>query len=151
MKLKNVICLGSGDDERLPSVARRTAFAAAAGDRGARTAPVSALDAATLRGWRREGVSAVIAENPTVAEALGALLASEGLRVPDDLSAACLEIPQRSGRAAGWSHLVIPKREVGRRTVSVLRAILAEELPLAHHEDIRCSPHHLGTITTIDR
>lgn len=140
----------AGDDERLPSVARRIAFADAAGERGARTIPVSELDAAALRGWMRDGVSAVIAENPIVAETLGALLATEGLRVPDDLSAACLEIPLRSGRAAGWSHLVIPKREVGRRTVNVLRAILAEELPLDHHEHIRCSPHHLGTITTID-
>jgi DNA-binding LacI/PurR family transcriptional regulator len=98
----------------------------------------------------RDGVSAVIAESPDVAETLGALLATEGLRVPDDLSAVCLETPLRSGRAAGWSHLVIPKREVGRRTVNVLRAILAEELPLDHHEDSRCSPHHRGTITTID-
>lgn len=138
----------AGDDARLPSRARRTAFAAAAGEDEARMISQSALDATTVQNWSREGVTAVVAENPIAAEALGAAITRAGLRVPDDFSAACLETPLRSGRSAGWSHLVIPKREVGARTMKVLSGILGGDLPRDHHEMIRCLPHHLGSIAS---
>lgn len=141
----------AGDDERLPSLARRTAFLAAAGRDQSLILPQSQVAIEVVKRWSDDGVTAVVAENPSIAEVLGSTLSQAGFRVPDDFSAACLETPVRSGRSAGWSHLVIPKREVGARTVKVLSAILEEDLPLNHHELIRCLPHHLGTIVPADR
>ncbi|GAA1484332.1 LacI family DNA-binding transcriptional regulator [Brachybacterium fresconis] len=139
-----------GDDARLPSVARREAFdAATVGDETHRV-PLSQLTRDVVEQWIRDGVSAVVAENPTVAESLASTTARAGLRFPDDLSAVCLERPLRSGRTAGWSHLVIPKQEVGSRSVKVLAAILDRDLPADHHGMIRCLPHHLGTIAPVE-
>lgn len=135
-----------GEDERLPSVARREAFAAATADDETHRVALSGLTRDVVEQWARDGVTAVVAENPTVAETLAAAVSRAGLRTPDDFSAVCLERPLLSGRTAGWSHLVIPKHEVGSRTVRALAAILDGELPTDHHGLIRCLPHHLGTI-----
>ncbi|GAA1490239.1 LacI family DNA-binding transcriptional regulator [Brachybacterium sacelli] len=137
-----------GDDERLPSKARREAFAAATAEDETHRVTPSELSRELVEHWVRDGVSAVVAENPAVAESLAAAVSRAGLRIPDDLSAVCLERPLRSGRTAGWSHLVIPKHEVGSRTVRALAAILDGELPTDHHGLIRCLPHHLGTIAS---
>lgn len=139
-----------GDDQRLPSLARRSAFArAGTGDDSVFLASHD-LTPETVAEWRREGVTAVMAENPQVAEDVERCVSRSGLRVPDDFAAAALEVPIRSGRAAGWSHLIIPKRDIGIRSVAVLSAILDGKLPHDHHETMQCLPHHLGTLPPIE-
>lgn len=136
----------AGDDERLPSRARREAFMAATRDDARLMVRSSEVSAEQIREWVQQGISTVIAENPMVAEGVAMAASRADLRVPDALSAVCLEVPLRNGRAAGWSHLLIPKRDVGIRTVAVLAAILDGKLPRGHHETVRCLPHHLGSI-----
>lgn len=138
------------ENERLPSLARRAAFASAT--RGDETS-IAALTEVTpelIRRWKQEGVTAILAENPEVAEAIERAVSRAGLRIPDDFSAACLEVPLRSGRAASWSHLIIPKREAGIRSVAVLGGILDGKLPRDHHETVQCLPHHLGTLSMLE-
>lgn len=138
----------AGDDDRLPSRARRDSFRAATRDDASVIVGGSELGVEQMRDWVRRGVTTVVAENPLIAEGVAITANRAGLRVPDHLSAVSLEVPLRNGRAAGWSHLVIPKRDVGIRTVGVLAAILDGKLPRGHHETVQCLPHHLGTITS---
>ncbi|MGP9538367.1 LacI family DNA-binding transcriptional regulator [Brachybacterium sp. AOP43-C2-M15] len=140
-----------GADTRLPALARRAAFAAATSADESTTTTLFDVRPELIARWREDGVTAVIAENPEVAETLEQSVSRLGLRIPDDLSAACLEVPLRSGRAASWSHLIIPKREVGIRSIAVLSGILDGSLPRDHHESMQCVPHHLGTISPLER
>lgn len=144
------IAYAQGTDSRLPALARRSAITAATADDDLVTATLPEVRPELIERWRQDGVTAVIAENPGVAEALEQSASRLDLRIPEDLSAACLEVPLRSGRAAGWSHLIIPKREVGIRSVTVLGAILDGSLPRDHHEAMQCLPHHLGTISPLE-
>ncbi|WP_226985897.1 LacI family DNA-binding transcriptional regulator [Brachybacterium sp. FME24] len=136
----------AGDNARLPSLARRHAFAASTRGDTTQILTETEFDENTLGTWRDSGITAVIAENPDIAEKVERAAARAGLRVPDDFSAACLDTPLRSGRSASWSHLLIPKREVGIRSVNLLAAILDGKLPRGHHDSVQCASHHLGTI-----
>jgi len=136
----------AGDDERLPSRARREAFLAATRDDTSVIVGGSELGIDQMKDWVQQGVTTVIAENPLIAEGVAMTATRASLRIPERLSAVSLEVPLRNGRAAGWSHLVIPKRDVGVRTVGLLAAILDGKLPRGHHETIQCLPHHLATI-----
>lgn len=138
-----------GENTRLPSLSRRKAFESSTRSDVTSVLTESELDEAALRGWKDAGITAIVAENPDLAEKVEQIVARAGLRIPDDFSAACLDTPQRSGRSASWSHLVIPKREVGTRSVSLLAAILDGKVPLGHHETVQCAPHHLGTIAPL--
>lgn len=135
-----------GSAATLPALARRKAFAAVTRGDATETAAASQLTPELVAQWKQGGVTAVLAENPEAAETVERAVSRLGLRIPDDLSAACLEVPARSGRAAGWSHLIIPKREIGIRSVAVLGGIFDGKLPRNHHETMSCLPHHLGTI-----
>lgn len=139
------------EDVRLPSVARRKAFAGATLGDETVSAAASALSPELVSEWKRDGVTAVIAENPRMAEAIERNVSRAGMRVPDDFSAACLEVPFRDGRAASWSHLIIPKREAGARSVAVLGGILDGNLSRDHHEVVQCLPHHMGTLSPRER
>ncbi|MGO2821382.1 MAG: LacI family DNA-binding transcriptional regulator [Brachybacterium tyrofermentans] len=138
-----------GEDSRLPSLSRRSAFQSSTRSDITSVLTESELDEAALLGWKDAGITAIVTENPVLAEKVEQIVVRAGLRIPEDFSAACLDTPLRSGRSASWSHLVIPKRQVGMRSVSLLAAILDGKLPLGHHETVQCAPHHLGTIAPL--
>lgn len=131
-----------------PFLTRRSAFREAVSSRGgqARFIDEGDLSAGIVRDWRDWGATAVVAEDGDVATTVARLAGETGVRIPDDLSAVCLNDPLEPGPAGHWSHLRIPKFEVGRRVVRVLSEILDGHLPRDHHELVACPPHDDTTL-----
>jgi DNA-binding LacI/PurR family transcriptional regulator len=97
------------------------------------------VDAALLRGWLRDGVTAVVVEETDTGaafEAVAAAVAEAGLSCPDDLSLAVLGRPPSravtnravtsravtNGVVTGFE---VPRREMGRRAVRLLADLVA--------------------------
>jgi DNA-binding LacI/PurR family transcriptional regulator len=72
------------------------------------------------------GATAVLVETTELAEELAEALDRLGLRVPDDLSVVVLDSSAPAQRAAAWSHMAIPREEMGRAAVDLLLRRLDE-------------------------
>jgi DNA-binding LacI/PurR family transcriptional regulator len=97
-----------------------------------------------VRSALHSGSTAILAETVEMAEALSAVAASLSVTIPEDLSVALLDPPSRALR--GWSHMVVPRQEMGARAVDALLALLAGELEPGHIDRMACPVVGLGTI-----
>src|SRR5690625_3923835 len=77
----------AGDDDRLPSRARRGSLEAATSDDASVIVGGSVLGVAQMRAWVRRGVTTVVAELALIAEGVALTSNPAGLRVLDPLSA----------------------------------------------------------------
>ncbi|HEY0216438.1 MAG TPA: LacI family transcriptional regulator, partial [Cellulomonas sp.] len=64
--------------------------------------------------------------------------------VPRALSVVVLD--HVAGPIAGWTHLDVPRREMGDRAVTVLLGLLDGELDVDHREVVPCGPLDLATV-----
>lgn len=97
-----------------------------------------------VRSILRSGSTAILAETVEMAEALAAVAASLAVAIPEDLSVVLLDPPSRALR--DWSHMVVPRREMGAGAVGALLALLDGELEPGHVDRIACPVVGLGTI-----
>jgi DNA-binding LacI/PurR family transcriptional regulator len=111
------------DDDALSSTDREQGVLAAARKARLRTRRIvvrESVDAALVRQWVADGVTAVVVEETDTGDlsaALFAALAAAGLTAPSDLSVATLGQPKDRPEVSGFD---VPRRELGRRAVRLL-------------------------------
>lgn len=94
---------------------------------------------AELRALLDSGTTAVLCETE---ENLASLLAAAehlGVAIPGELSIAVLERPRD---AASWSHIALPKQQMGREAVRLLLGLLDGTVPLDAAIELPCSIEH---------
>lgn len=92
------------------------------------------------------GTTAIVLEDHESAMMLGNLAEAAGVIIPDQLSTVTLDSAPRAEAPNSWSHLTVPRRELGRRAVAVLVALLDGGITPDHFEVIPCEPPLLTTI-----
>lgn len=132
-----------------PQHERHTAFTAAAAAHGLTVtaeefAEPTSFDAGRLAALLADGTTALLLETPEVGQAVADAARERGLALPRDLSVVVLD--QVSGALAGWSHLDVPRREMGDRAVSVLLGVLDGQLGPEHREVVPCGPFDPVTV-----
>lgn len=141
-----------GSDVRSgPQQERLNAFVAHRGGTEAdRLAPVLRpsfeLDADWLASERDAGTTALVLESQETAEAVARVVAASGLSVPGDMSAVCLDMPLEGGVSSDWSHITVPRRDMGARAVHLLLGLLSGELAPERHEVLACPPASSRTL-----
>lgn len=104
------------------------------------------LNADAVRKMLALGNSAIVVEGQQLASALAYVAAEMGLSIPRDLSVVVLDsVPSRSP-AHSWSQLQIPRRELGRRALSMLIDLLDGTITNTHHELLLTPPPTLATV-----
>ncbi|MFD1538534.1 LacI family DNA-binding transcriptional regulator [Nonomuraea guangzhouensis] len=135
---------------RGPQEERREAFGQFAGRARLRGPEALLAPEAVTGGWLRElldaGTTALVVESFELAGAVAVAAAEEGVRIPGDLSVACLDLPPVTGPTAGWSHVAVPRREMGARAVELLLGLLDGRIPADRHEVVTCAPLTPGTV-----
>lgn len=102
------------------------------------------VTAELLRSIMDSGSTALVVETVELGEAFSAVAAALAVAVPEDLSVVLLDPPSQALR--GWSHLVVPRREMGAGAVEALLALLDGRLEPGHVDKIACPVVGLGTI-----
>ncbi|SEG95776.1 DNA-binding transcriptional regulator, LacI/PurR family [Nonomuraea solani] len=130
-----------GTLRRGPQEERRAAFHRS---RLAASPPVLVEAEAVTGRWLREvltsATTALLVETFELAGAVAAAALAEGVEIPGDLSVVCLDLLPDSPATRGWSHIPVPKREMGARAVALLLDLLDGEIPADHHETVPCGP-----------
>ncbi|MEV6109290.1 LacI family DNA-binding transcriptional regulator [Streptomyces sp. NPDC051940] len=139
------------DVRRSPRQERLDGYTEYAERTGLRPPPPSLLpDEAVTPGWLRgllaEGTTALLVETPELAAVLARAAAGAGVSVPDELTVVGLELPPAAEPTAGWSHIAVPRREMGATAVSLLLRLLDGQVPPGHHEVLSCTPLTPGTL-----
>jgi DNA-binding LacI/PurR family transcriptional regulator len=86
---------------------------------------------------RRSGASAIVVETYELARALATTLEAAGLSTPDDLSVISLDSDPRGD--SRFSHVNVPRREMGRRAVTLLLAVIDADGSRSI-APVRCTP-----------
>jgi len=110
-----------------------------------RFGPTSDLGTAEVAAVLADGPTAVVVETPETGLALADGCAALGVDVPGELSTVVLD--HVAGPIAGWSHLDVPRREMGGRSVDVLLDLLEDRVQPDHCEVVACGPFGLETVT----
>lgn len=106
----------------------------------------SELDARKLAAYLHDGVTAVLVESSELAVALSDTAAAAGISIPGSLSMVCLDIGPRGLPVDNWSHIQVPRRELGRRAVALLVDLLDGRISQDHHELLPVTPPSFATI-----
>ncbi|MFI7703178.1 LacI family DNA-binding transcriptional regulator [Nonomuraea sp. NPDC049480] len=130
-----------GPLRRGPQEERREAFYRS---RLATSRPVLAEAEAVTGRWLREvlasATTALLIETLELAGAVAAAARDEKVEIPEELSVVCLDILPDSPATRGWSHIPVPKQEMGARAVALLLGLLDGEVPADRHETVACGP-----------
>ncbi|MEU0531847.1 LacI family DNA-binding transcriptional regulator [Amycolatopsis tolypomycina] len=108
--------------------------------------PAGHLDAAVVRGWLDEGVTALVADEAAFAVAHRAVLAA-GVEVPGDLSLAVLGRPPSGTPGPEISGFEVPRRALGREAVRLLASVVATGA--GEHRLLTCPPVAGATIASL--
>lgn len=92
------------------------------------------------------GVTAILVESYELAGALTEVARAAGIAIPEQLSMVCLDVGPRSVVAQNWSHIQVPRRELGRRAVALLIDLLNGRIAPDHHETLPIKPPSFATI-----
>lgn len=91
--------------------------------------------------------TAIITENHDLAQVVNILASSVGVLIPDQLSLVALDGAPLTAAVIPWSHITVPRRELGRRAVTVLIDLLDDRITSDYFEVVPCDPPSLDTIT----
>lgn len=106
----------------------------------------SEFDEKRLAALVEAGVTAILVESWELAVAMTAAAAKAGIDIPTDVSMVCLDVGPRSMDAPNWSHIQVPRRELGRRAVYLLMELLDGRIANDHHELLPIAPPSFATI-----
>lgn len=93
------------------------------------------------------GFTALVIESNHSATALATIARHVGLDIPRQLSVVVLDTVPDGSLAHTWSQIRMPRRELGRRAISVLMELLAGAIPNNYHESLPVEPPSITTIT----
>lgn len=116
-----------------------------------RATPPSLIDPALIDGeWLtavvNAGVTAVLAETTAHAQAIFSAAAVAHILVPTELSLVCLDVSSNPGSFVPWSHITVPRYELGRRSLQLLNDLLDGRITSDHTETLSCGAPLLTTI-----
>lgn len=141
---RSVCYLAMRDRDMSPQQERRMAFQKRADRVGLQfeIAPHADedIDADWIRRTVDRGWTALVVESHLLANRVAVSAQQANFAFPDDLSVICLDVPAADSPASGWSHIRVPRREMGRRALAILTGILDGELPPAYREVLPCHP-----------
>ncbi|MGD8195142.1 LacI family DNA-binding transcriptional regulator [Herbiconiux sp. P18] len=105
---------------------------------------VPAVTGEWVASLRDDGVTAVVAETYELARALRSALDAAGVRVPAELSVISLDSdPAGDGT---FSHVQVPRREMGRRAVSLLLDVIEGATDAGASAPVACRPPSSETV-----
>ncbi|SDF19844.1 transcriptional regulator, LacI family [Cellulosimicrobium cellulans] len=104
------------------------------------------IDAAWLTEVTRSGITALVAETTAHAQAVYSAAAAGQIAVPRDLSLVSLDVSSNPSGFLPWSHIGVPRYEMGRRSLRVLSGVLEGTLEPDHAELVACEPTGTATI-----
>lgn len=82
------------------------------------------IDADWLSMVRDSGVTGLIAETAAHAQAIYSAAATAGISIPAALSLVCLDVSPNPRSFVPWSHITVPRYELGRQSLRVLLDLL---------------------------
>lgn len=144
--------LYTGHIERLPARTERfEGYLEGCDRRGIDAGAPAWTDPMSIRGqWVadvvRSGVTAIVAETTAHAHAIHTAALAAGVHTPADLSLVCLDVSSNPGDFVPWSHIVVPRYEMGRRALHLLHRLLDDPSVAGRVDSLACEPAHLSTL-----
>lgn len=141
---RRVAYLGLSDDAE-PRLERRDGFA-----RGAQENDLTVVDQTCgelgnadghwLQRLTDGGATAVLVESASHLETVAQRCAAAGVRIPDQLSVIGLDsITDPAAMSRSWTHMRVPRREMGSRAVELLLEFIDGAHEATHHERLPCA------------
>lgn len=136
----------------IPHVDRYSSYSAHAAELGLNAAPAKFIEpgevtADMMTAVLRAGVTAVIVESHQLASALVSACESAAIDIPGELSFVSLDVAPRGVDDEWWSRIEVPRRELGRRSVSMLLELLDGDIGRDHSELVPCRPPSSASIS----
>lgn len=141
---RRVAYLGLSDDAE-PRLERRQGFARGVDDSGLTVVDQTCADPAQVdQHWVRwlidEGATALLVESSSQLETVAGHCEAAGLRIPDQLSVIGLDsITDPAAMSRSWTHMRVPRREMGSRAVELLLEFLDGGHEPTYHERLSCT------------
>jgi DNA-binding LacI/PurR family transcriptional regulator len=139
-------------DRAEPRLERREGFRAGAAELGMtvvaeKWAGAGEVDASWIRQVMDRGATVLLVESTGVLEEVAERVDELGVDVPGDLSVVGLDsITDPSAASHDWTHLLVPRREMGARAVELLLDVLDGRREPTHHERLTCTFWPGGTL-----
>lgn len=136
-----------------PNVERHDAFTTACAAHGTRVlgeaqAEPGELDGEWLGRMVRDGATVLVVESALHLEEVAAWCADAGVPIPGRLSVVALDaIVDGPTFTHDWTHIGVPRREIGARAVEILLEVLDGSREFTHHESLACVLEPGGTLT----
>lgn len=116
-----------------------------AGDESIVSLEAEDIDDDRLKGWVNGGWSAVVAETSDITRSIVRAAHSSGIDIPQDLSLVALDVGLADD-AFEVSHIEVPRREMGRRAVSLLSQIITDGGTSNPAVSLHCAPPTAVTV-----
>ena len=98
------------------------------------------IDSAWLTSVVASGITAIVAETLAHAQAVHAAALGASVRVPSELSLVCLDVSPNPGTFVPWSHITVPRYEMGRQSLQLLHKLLDGATEPGDTESLPCGP-----------
>lgn len=102
-----------------------------------------------LRGVLESGITSIVAETTSHAQAVYTAAGSAGIRIPSELSLVSMDVSPNPRNYVPWSHIGVPRQEMGRRSLRVLTALLDGGIDETYTALLPCDPALPTTIAPV--
>lgn len=145
------VCYLAHEGQRGPQQERRQAFRAGTDEAGITVEFIAGEHQSVTAAWLGQliarGTTLLVAESHVEATQVHGAAETTGLQIPGALSVLCLDATAPTTPVAHWTHLRVPRKEMGRRSVAILLGVIDGQLAADHHEVLACPPPtELGTV-----
>lgn len=145
------VCYLAHEGQRGPQQERRQAFRAAADAADVTVEFIAGEHQSVTPVWLGQlisrGTTLLVAESHVEATQVHLAAEAAGLAIPDALSTVCLDAPPPTAPVARWTHLRVPRKEMGRRSLAILVGVIEGRFARDHHEVLPClPPTEFGTV-----
>ena len=107
------------------------------------------IDGSWLSSVQASGITGIVAETSAHAQALYSAAASAKIFIPEALSLVCLDVSPNPGSYVPWSHIDVPRREMGRQSLRVLINLLDGKIDHDYSVTVPCGPALPTSIATV--
>lgn len=107
------------------------------------------IDSKWLGSVLASGVTGIVAETSAHAQAIYSAAANARIRIPEALSLVCLDVSPNPGSYVPWSHIDVPRREMGRQSLRVLVDLLDGKIDHDYSVSVPCGPALTTTIAPL--
>jgi DNA-binding LacI/PurR family transcriptional regulator len=106
----------------------------------------SLIDADWLQSVYASGITGIVAETAAHAQAVYSSASNAGTPIPEAISLVCLDVSPNPRSYVPWSHIIVPRYEMGRRSLRLLSEILAGEQASDSLVALACTPAETTTL-----